>query len=1014
MLLAVDDVQWADVESLGFLGHLALRLEELPIVLLVALRSLTEATSEELSGLLRTASAGHLRPGPLSEDAVAEMTGEALDAPVDPAFAAACHRATGGNPLLVRELLREISAQSVAPTAEFAGHVEALRPQAIADVVLLRLARLAPAARDLARAVAILGDGIRVASAAHLADLRLETAGEAASELMAAEILERNETLRFIHPLVRAAVEGQVTPHERQAAHARAAAILEDDGVGPERVAAHILATAPGDFPDAAQTLRAAMRDAAARGGTAAATRYGARALAEPITPTERATLLVELGVLEKRADGAAAVAHLEEAVRLAAEPAARARAATELGWGHILTNAYPEAVERFETALATQPLPDELADRARAGILAAAIIEPDSVGAAPDALADARRRAEAHPSAGRGMLAASVAYLDARAGHERLATMDRARAALAAGDPVDEESAMAEAFAGLTLTAGERPDEAFRVWDAAHARAQRTRLAVRSAGGVLLPGRRAAQGRRSARCRARCAGRHRPRRDLRPDRTELHPCAPRGGAAGTRGPHRGRSGPRQDRHLDRRQASLRPQDPRGARLCAPGARATGRGRARVHRARAAVLRHGRAQPRHGLLAGGRGPGHRAGRAARGTAAGRCRGRRVARRGARQVRSDAPCGWPRSSARPARATRRSWSPKRCSARPPRGWSWPRPCASSARLERRAKHRTAAREPLREALALSASCGADGLTERVRAELLASGVHVRGGGASRDVLTASEERIAGMAANGQSNREIAQALFVTLKTVETHLSHCYAKLGVRSRHDLTSALMTTEGSALTFRGAPDVRRRRTRQGACCRLPACFPVHATFPRAPRPPSPFATSARSTARATAPSWPSTASASGSPRGSFTAIMGPSGSGKSTFLNVAAGLDRPTSGTVTLGDTDLARLSERRLTILRRERIGFVFQAFNLLPSLTVAQNIALPLRLDGRRAAALDRARGRGAGRAREPPAPPALAALRRPAAAGRDRPGARHPPRGRVRRRADRSARHAHRA
>jgi putative ABC transport system ATP-binding protein len=88
------------------------------------------------------------------------------------------------------------------------------------------------------------------------------------------------------------------------------------------------------------------------------------------------------------------------------------------------------------------------------------------------------------------------------------------------------------------------------------------------------------------------------------------------------------------------------------------------------------------------------------------------------------------------------------------------------------------------------------------------------------------------------------------------------------------------------------------------------------------------------------------------GLPRGSFTAIMGPSGSGKSTFLNVAAGLDRPTSGAVMLGDADLAQLSERRLTILRRERIGFVFQAFNLLPSLTVAQNIALPLRLAGHR--------------------------------------------------------------
>ncbi|MEU9290409.1 ABC transporter ATP-binding protein [Streptomyces sp. NPDC048275] len=88
--------------------------------------------------------------------------------------------------------------------------------------------------------------------------------------------------------------------------------------------------------------------------------------------------------------------------------------------------------------------------------------------------------------------------------------------------------------------------------------------------------------------------------------------------------------------------------------------------------------------------------------------------------------------------------------------------------------------------------------------------------------------------------------------------------------------------------------------------------------------------------------------------PRGTFTAVMGPSGSGKSTLLQCAAGLDRPTSGTVTLGGTDLTRLSETRLTLLRRERIGFVFQAFNLLPSLTAEQNVALPLRLAGRRPA------------------------------------------------------------
>jgi len=80
----------------------------------------------------------------------------------------------------------------------------------------------------------------------------------------------------------------------------------------------------------------------------------------------------------------------------------------------------------------------------------------------------------------------------------------------------------------------------------------------------------------------------------------------------------------------------------------------------------------------------------------------------------------------------------------------------------------------------------------------------------------------------------------------------------------------------------------------------------------------------------------------------GSFTAVMGPSGSGKSTFLHVAAGLDRPTEGTVRLGGVDIAGHSETKLAELRRDRVGFVFQAFNLMPSLTVAENIRLPVRL------------------------------------------------------------------
>jgi putative ABC transport system ATP-binding protein len=86
--------------------------------------------------------------------------------------------------------------------------------------------------------------------------------------------------------------------------------------------------------------------------------------------------------------------------------------------------------------------------------------------------------------------------------------------------------------------------------------------------------------------------------------------------------------------------------------------------------------------------------------------------------------------------------------------------------------------------------------------------------------------------------------------------------------------------------------------------------------------------------------------------PAGTFTAVMGPSGSGKSTLLQCAAGLDRPTSGEVYLTGQPLGKLNETKLTLLRRERIGFVFQSFNLLPSLTAELNVALPLRLAGRR--------------------------------------------------------------
>ena len=147
---------------------------------------------------------------------------------------------------------------------------------------------------------------------------------------------------------------------------------------------------------------------------------------------------------------------------------------------------------------------------------------------------------------------------------------------------------------------------------------------------------------------------------------------------------------------------------------------------------------------------------------------------------------------------------------------------------------------------------------------------------------------------------------------------------------------------------------------------------------------------------------------------RGTFTALMGPSGSGKSTFLACAAGLERPTSGRVLIEGTDVTHWDEARRTRMRRDRIGFVFQDFSLIPYLTAAENVALPARLAGRRAkpeavrVALSRVG------LEEPERPSAECPFGRPAAARRDRSGACHRTRRAASRRADGGARQHDRA
>ncbi len=236
LLVAVDDAQWADEPSLGFLRHLATRLEHLPVLLLVASRPEPGA----LGGLLVDPAARVLRPAPLSRQAVGGWVSDELGQPANAEFVAACQRATGGNPFLVSELLREVRAEGLAPNADGVEQLRGLSPRGVATSVLLRLAGLFPAAGALARCAAVLGEAELPVLAA-FAGLDREAAVEASAALCRAGVFDRAEPVRFVHPVVRTVLYEDMAPAERALAHARAARHLHDAGAGHSQVAAQLV-----------------------------------------------------------------------------------------------------------------------------------------------------------------------------------------------------------------------------------------------------------------------------------------------------------------------------------------------------------------------------------------------------------------------------------------------------------------------------------------------------------------------------------------------------------------------------------------------------------------------------------------------------------------------------------------------------------------------------------------------------------------------------------------------------
>lgn len=366
LLLAVDDAQWCDAASLRFLAYLARRLDAVPVLVLATVRTGEEHEHQELLAELAMEPAAVLvRPAPLSAEATARIVERRLGARPAPLFASACYRATSGNPLLLRQLLRALEADAVRPDAAHADLVVAVGSRAVSSMVLLRLRRCSADVVAVARAAAVLGDGASLPAVAALAEVPEARTAAALALLTRAEIVKDEEPLAFVHPLVRDAVYRDLPAAERGLRHERAAAVLRATGANDEQVAAHLLLAPPRGEEDTVSLLRSAARTAADRGASDSAVTYLRRALAESPAAEGRGALLLELGMAEAPLDGPASTEHLLQAYEAHDDPRVRADIAVAIARTHVFAS--PPGVATAFARAAAGVLPQGLTDHRQA-----------------------------------------------------------------------------------------------------------------------------------------------------------------------------------------------------------------------------------------------------------------------------------------------------------------------------------------------------------------------------------------------------------------------------------------------------------------------------------------------------------------------------------------------------------------------------------------------------------------------------------------------------------------------
>lgn len=215
VVVIVDDMQWVDPASARFLGFLARRVESTPVALIVGARSNRNQHDESLDEILTTAEIMLLQPRSLSRAAVAELVRREYGRPGEPEFCHACHEATGGNPLFLRELLRTLTTEGVNPEAGSAAAVRAAGPVAVRRHLLVALRGQSATARAVARAVAVLGDDTDLDRVAWQCGLTVAATTAAAHQLARDGLFARADPPSFAHPVMRDAMQGLTAPSER-------------------------------------------------------------------------------------------------------------------------------------------------------------------------------------------------------------------------------------------------------------------------------------------------------------------------------------------------------------------------------------------------------------------------------------------------------------------------------------------------------------------------------------------------------------------------------------------------------------------------------------------------------------------------------------------------------------------------------------------------------------------------------------------------------------------------------